>query len=266
MTSRLLPLFLLASPALCQVPAVSVPARTSLTVVLDRNYPLRIGTPIEGHLLYPIHVDSALVLPKGALALGTVERLQPDRTRRTHAMLGGDFTPFRTPVVRFTALKLASGVSVPLVTTPASAGAPVYRVVAPQRTQGGIVHQQLKAGLNAARSDLAYFIAPGKGDRLLDWIYSQLPYHPQRIAKETAWTVELTAPIEVPSHPEAPSPTRPLAARGFGRSSRRPRNSPSPALGASRPISRTTSALRTRHAARAFAPLWSGRSSTPTRP
>jgi len=228
MTSRLLPLFLLASPALCQLPAVIVPARTSLTVVLDRNYPLRTGTAIEGHLLYPIYVDSALVLPKGARALGTVETLQPDRSRRTHAMLGGDFTPFRTPVVRFTALKLASGVSVPLITTPASAGAPVYRAVAPQRTQGGIVHQQLEAGLNAARSDLAYFIAPGKGDRLLDWIYSQLPYHPQRIAKETAWTVELVAPIEVPKHPEAPLPNAPARRPRFWQVQPAPPEQPQP--------------------------------------
>jgi hypothetical protein len=206
MISRALPLLFLAFFALCQLPAATVPAGAPLAVALDRNTPMRAGTSLEGHLLYPVYVDNTLVLPKGTTVLGKVTDLDPDRSRRTHAVLGGDFTLFRTPVVRFTALKLSDGSTVPFTAADASAGAPVYRAVAPERTKGGIVHQQIQAGLDAGRSDLAYFIAPGKGDRFVQWIYSQLPYHPQRIEKDTAWTVELTAPIEVPAHAE-PAPT-----------------------------------------------------------
>ncbi|HKO20446.1 MAG TPA: hypothetical protein VJU82_16340 [Acidobacteriaceae bacterium] len=202
MIRRALPLpFLLTAAALSQTAAI--PGGTPLAIAADQNTAMRSGAPIQGRLLYPIYVDNTLVLPKGTTVLGTVDGLQPDRTRRTHAILGGDFTPFRTPNVRFTTLKLADGSSVPLTTTEASAGAPVYRAVAPERAKGGAVHQQIKAGLDAGRSDLAYFIAPDKGDRFLQWIYSQLPYHPQRIEKETAWTVELTAPVAVPPQTES---------------------------------------------------------------
>lgn len=202
MIRRALPLpFLLTAAALAQPAAI--PAGTPLAIALDRNTGMRSGAPVQGHLLYPIFVNNALVLPKGTAVLGTVDGLQPDRTRRTHAILGGDFTPFRTPSVRFTTLKLADGSSIALAATEASAGAPVYRAVAPERAKGGLVHQQFKAGLDAGRSDLAYFIAPGKGDRFVQWIYSQLPYHPQRIEKETAWTVELTAPVAIPPQTES---------------------------------------------------------------
>jgi hypothetical protein len=108
--------------------------------------------------------------------------------------------------VRFTTLKLADGSSLPLVTGPATAGAPIYRAVAPEQGTGGFFHQQIKAGLDAGRSDLAYFIAPGKGDRFVQWIYGQIPYHPQRIEKETSWTVELSAPLDVPPQEQPPVP------------------------------------------------------------
>jgi hypothetical protein len=187
---------------------------TPLAVALDGNFPMRAGTQIRGHLIYPVYVDNVLVLAQGTVVTGTVDALQPDRTRRTHAMLGGDFTPFRTPLVRFTALKLADGSSLPLATGPATAGAPIYRAVAPEQGTGGFFHQQIKAGLDAGRSDLAYFIAPGKGDRFVQWIYGQIPYHPQRIEKETSWTVELSAPLDVPPQeqplvPAAAPPPKP---------------------------------------------------------
>lgn len=198
--------FLLFSPSvLAQTQRGTIPEHTPLAIALDANTPMRAGAEVRGHTLYPIYVDNSLVLPQHSRVIGHVETLRPDRPRRTQAILGGDFTPFRTPVVRFTTLKLSDGATLPLSTTEASVGAPVYRAVAPERAKGGIVRQQVKAGLDAARSDLAYFIAPGKGDRFLQWIYSQLPYHPQRIAKDTAWTVELTAPLDVPGHTEAPA-------------------------------------------------------------
>jgi hypothetical protein len=195
--------------ALSQSHGATIPEHTPLAIALDANTPMRAGAELRGHTLYPIYIDNALVLPQNTAVLGRVEALHPDRTRRAHAMLGGDVTPFRTPVVRFTTLRLPDGTTVPLSTTDAAAGAPVYRAVAPERARGGIIGQQFKAGLDAARSDLAYFIAPGKGDRFLQWIYSQLPYHPQRIEKDTAWTVELTAPIDVASHADPVPPLRP---------------------------------------------------------
>ena len=57
---------------------------------------------------------------------------------------------------------------------------------------------------------IAYFTAPGKGDRALQMLYHQLPYHPERIAANTAWSFELTAPVDLPENTAslpAPAPT-----------------------------------------------------------
>jgi len=47
--------------------------------------------------------------------------------------------------------------------------------------------------------DEAFFLsAKGRGDRLLQLLYHQLPWHPQRIEKGTTWTVETEKPFAVP--------------------------------------------------------------------
>ena len=45
---------------------------------------------------------------------GTVVELRPDHKRRVRASLGGDFTPFRIPVVRFSGLLLPDGTTLPI--------------------------------------------------------------------------------------------------------------------------------------------------------
>ena len=56
----------------------------------------------------------------------------------------------------------------------------------PPPAKGGFLRQEFDSGLNAARGDLAVYIAPGKGDRFLQWVYGRLPYHPQHIEKGTS--------------------------------------------------------------------------------
>jgi hypothetical protein len=87
--------------------------------------------------------------------------------------------------------------------------------MAPPATKGGFVRRRFNAGLDAARSDIALYITPGKEDRLLQLVYGRLPYHPQRIEKGTSWTVETTEPVEVPAQaapprePEKPAVRKP---------------------------------------------------------
>ena len=208
-------LALLPVASLGQSSAGTVPPGTPLALVIDQHYPMRSGQPIRAHLIYPIYVDNRLVLPANTVVTGSVVDLRADRGRRLRASLGGDFTPFRTPEVRFTQIVLADGTAIPLPSAIASKGTQIYRAVAPPPARGGIVRQEFNAGLNAARSDLAAFISPGKGDRLLQFLYSQIPYHPQRIEKGTSWTIETSAPVDVPAQPATvakapvPSPHKP---------------------------------------------------------
>ena len=147
MTLRPAALVLLALSSLRvlgQNAAGTIPAGTPLAIAVDDHFPMRVGTPLRGHLLYPVYADNQLLLPKDTVVTGTVTSLLPDHSRRVHAMLGGDFTPFHIPEVRFTAIVLADGTSIPLDSTPASTGTQIYRAVAPPPSKGGFIRQRVQ--------------------------------------------------------------------------------------------------------------------------
>ena len=181
----------------CQTTAVTIPEGTQLPVSIPDHLPMRVGEPVRASLLYPVYVDDALTLPAKTVVTGTVVALTPDHTRRVHARIRFDFTPYRTPVVRFDGLLLADGQTVPLKTGPATNGAPVYRLVAPPPRSGGFVLRQFAMLKEAAVDRIHVVTGPDKGDRLTQFLYSQLPYHPQRIEKKTSWTVETSQPFEL---------------------------------------------------------------------
>ena len=210
--SLLLPLLLTSCAALCQTPAATLPAGTPLAVQIDDHLPMRIGQPVRADLLYAVYVNNVLILPKNTVLTGTVTALNSDRPRRIRATLGGDFTPFHIPVVLFTRIILPDGTALPFSSTPATDGAPIYRIVAPPPAKGGFLRQEFNMGVAVARDDLALFTAPGKGDRLKQFVYTQIPYHPQRIEKGTAWTVETSASLAIPAQPAPPALPPPVAA------------------------------------------------------
>lgn len=195
----------------------TLPAGTPLVVALDRTYPMRAGVTIRGMLVYPVYASNRLVLPKGAAVMGSVVALRPDRSRRTRAELRGDFTPFHRPEAHFDHVVLADGSILPIVLTAVGDGAPIYEAVAPAPTKGRLLRREFDAGLSAMRGDIAGFTAPGKGDRLLQFIYARLPYHPEHIDAGTAWTFETAAAVEVPpiSTEVAPVPPSPARRRHF---------------------------------------------------
>ncbi len=193
----LLSLLLISFSALCQIPSINLPAGTPLPVQIDDHLPMRVGQPIRAELIYPVYADNTLVLPAKTIVTGTVTALRSNHSRRITARLRGDFTPFNTPIVRFTGITLADGSTLAIATGTATDGAPIYRLVAPPPRKGGFIHQQWDNGLQILRDKLAIITGPDKRDRLVQLFYTQLPYHPQRIEKNTAWTVETTEPISI---------------------------------------------------------------------
>lgn len=176
---------------------LTVPAGTPLAVRSGSPTSMRVGAPIRGALIYAVYAENQLVLPEGTVVHGTVTALTPDSTTRFHARLRGDFTPFRTPVVHFDSLEMADGSLLPIMTGTATDGAPTYRVVASPPKKGGFVRQQFDNAKSIARDRIAVVTGPDKGDRLKQFFYRQLPVHPQRIERATAWTVETTEPLIV---------------------------------------------------------------------
>ena len=210
---------LLLGPALVlRGQAVVVPAATVLSIQLRNHVAMKSGEPLEGALLYPVFVENHLVLPAGTIVRGHVTELVPDRGRRIHSRLRGDLTPFRKPVVRFDELVLPGGSVRPIVIEEGRGGAPILRLSPPPgQKKGSFVVRQLDAEKQRLRDTVSQFTAPGRGDRLVQFVYTQLPWHPQRIETGTAWAVCLAKPFdlmaaEVP--PVAPIASEPGAESG----------------------------------------------------
>jgi hypothetical protein len=196
-----------------------LPKGTSLQVEVERHYPMKAGETIEGSLIHPIYWNGKLAIPEHTLLRGRVVALKANKKERWHARLNGDFTPYHTPEVRFDEFLLPGG---PLAISAAVAadGAPVLRLTAKgaDGKRHAFIVRYWDQGKAALHDRIAFFTAPGKGDRLLQMLYHQLPYHPERIEAHTAWSFELAAPADLPRLPQAaPVAVDPPAKSASGR-------------------------------------------------
>lgn len=211
-SSLLLSFLLTPFVARCQIAPITLPAGTPLPVQIENHLPMRVGQPIRAQLIYPVYDDNILVLPAHTIVTGTIIALRPDHAQRIDSRLRFDFTPFSIPIVRFTGITLTDGTTVPIATGTATDGAPIYRLVAPPPPKGGFIRQHWDTGVQAVRDRLAIFTGPEKKDRLVQFLYTQLPYHPQRIEKNTAWTVETSEAFSLPPNAIALAATPPALA------------------------------------------------------
>ena len=179
---------------------------TPVSIQLQQHVPMQTGAKLEGRLLYPIYVGNQIALPQGSTVRGRVTAMEPDRSRRIHARLRGDFTPFRNPVVQFDQVVLQDGTTQPMMCASAKDGAVVLHLSPPPaKKKGNFLTRQLEEGKQRLRESAALITAPGRGDRLVQLVYTQLPYHPQRIETGTSWTAELAQPLVVTVARKAPS-------------------------------------------------------------
>jgi hypothetical protein len=177
---------------------IEIPSGSPLSVELLRHSPMRAGESIEGRLLYPVFVENRIAIPAGSILHGRVIRLDPDRSRRVHSGLRGDFTPFYIPVVQFDHVVIEDGPPQAIVCDSVKDGMLILRLSTPPgQKKGSFIGRQLSAAKRKIVETAALFTAPGRGDRLVQFVYGQLPYHPQRIETGTTWTVELAQPIRL---------------------------------------------------------------------
>ncbi len=177
----------------------TLPAKTPLAVNIDDHLPMKVGQAIRASLLYPVYSGETELLPQHTVLEGTIVALTPDKKRRLHARLRGDFTPFRIPVVHFSSVVLTDGRTLPISIGDATDGAPYLRIVPPPPNTGGLVKQTFERAKQVAQDQIQIVTAPDKGDRALQALYMNLPYHPQRVEKDTAWSFETTAPFTLPA-------------------------------------------------------------------
>lgn len=186
---------------------------------------MKTGEPLKCHLLYPVYAKNELVIPAGSIVRGSIVSLKPDHSRRIHARLWGDLTPYYIPVVHFNRLILPDGTIKQFASDNTTDGALILHLSTPHaKKPHSLIYRELVALKNQAKRTIAVVTAPGRKDRLVQFVYRQLPYHPQRIEAATTWTVSLTQPLmltpykpaenatsDPPAHPQVqPKPHRPL--------------------------------------------------------
>ena len=176
-------------------------AGTSLQVETLRHYPMKKGIAIEGRLVYPLFADGKLALPENTLVHGVVKALEPDSKQRLQGRLQGDFTPFHIARVQFDELT-TGGESLRFTTTGATTGATVLRLAAAGAVpKQSLIARQWALAKTRMHEQIAFFTDPGLGDRAMQMLYRQLPYHPERIPAHTSWTFELAEPLTLPEEP-----------------------------------------------------------------
>ncbi len=192
-----------------QAESVTIPASVPLRVQIDHGYRLRTGQQILGHLTEAVYVSRSMVIPAGAQVIGTITATHPvGRGERANALLDGDFTPLKNPVVQFQTIVLPGGTRLPIATSVTE------RTTKLIRFRAGKEHDSLKSQAQAQitqhKDEVTRTItAPNKMDRVRRFLYGQLPWHPQEIWAGTDFDAELTQPLEVPdaAPPVAPADT-----------------------------------------------------------
>lgn len=186
-----------ATPQLrAQHASVQVSTATPLLVELNKAAPMKPGESLQCHLLYPVYAKNELVLPAGSIVRGSIVSLKPDRSRRIHARLWGDLTPYYIPVVHFNQLTLPDGTIKQFASDDTTDGALILHLSTPgAKKPHSLIYRELIALKDQAKRTISVVTAPGRKDRLVQFVYRQLPYHPQRIEAATTWTVSLAQPL-----------------------------------------------------------------------
>jgi hypothetical protein len=190
---------------------LTVPAGTPLRLYLTKRIPRRLKAPVQAKLLAPLYAFDREVAPAGTEVFGTVTRLRAVPTgERTKAMMSGDFTPLHLAEVRFTSMRLPDGRQISIDTVESAELNSLFLSKPPKpRKQNGqtqndgtpgagtqIVKDQIDARVSALKSIPDMVSGPGKKDKLEDFLWAKLPYHPQFVRARTRFDAELRGSLD----------------------------------------------------------------------
>src|SRR6202051_3707580 len=188
--------------------SLSVPSGAPLRLYLTKRISKRIGAPVEAKLLEPVFAFDREVIPAGTVAQGQVSRVQPvGKWQRVRAIVSGDFTPLRSAQVEFTTLSLPDGHTVSTHTVETVGLNSIYREPSkpkkqkaqPQNQNGGILgtakqtaKDRINEAINARSRGIADIVrGPNKKEKLIDFLWAKLPYHPQNLRRGTRFDAPL---------------------------------------------------------------------------
>ncbi len=188
-----------------------IPAGVPLRVQVDHTYRVHAGVRIQGHLIEPVFLSDHTVLPVNTSITGTILGMEPDsKQSRFRAALDGQFTVPSAVAVRFDAVQLSGGITLPIQTAATQRDAAVVTMSAGKKSTLRVqAHDLFLAQKKRAIETLHH---PDLGDRIKKAVYAQLPWSPPTLWTGTEYDAELTAPVSIPGPQPAPLPQS--AARG----------------------------------------------------
>ena len=147
------------------------------------------------------------VLPAGSAVTGRVTAVQPvNKWQRFRSIVGGDFTPLRNALVEFDGVTLSDGKKLLLHTAGTIGLNSIYidpprkkHGAAPKSPNGGTlgtakqtVKDKIQDALNARSGGLMDIVrGPNKKEKLVDFLWAKLPYHPQYMRRGTRFDAPL---------------------------------------------------------------------------
>jgi hypothetical protein len=196
---------------------LSVPSGAPLRLYLTKKISKRAGEPVEGKILEPVYAFDKQVVPAGSVVTGKVSQVQPvTKMLRFRAVVNGDFTPLRDARVEFDTLTLPDGSKRELHTVAVMGLNSIYtepsnkktnkkqKAQRPQDQNGGILgtakqqaRDQINGQINARTRGIADIVrGPNKKEKLVDFMWTKLPYHPQYVRRGTRFDAPLRDPLE----------------------------------------------------------------------
>jgi hypothetical protein len=189
--------------------AERIPAGVPLRVELDKSYPMKVGTQIQGHLTEPVYLIDHVAVPANSRVYGTITAKHPvSRQVRTAAMFNGDLTPLKNADVSFNTLETPDGRHFDIQTDTTERTAKVVRMAAPEDAPRRSLTQKIAAAFRwTKRETVAAFKQPNKMDTAKQALYAQIPLHPQELWAGTQYDAELKQPVELTGQ-TAPAPVQ----------------------------------------------------------
>jgi len=183
---------------------LTIPTGTPLRIAVDER--TRISHPgeaVHGKVVETVYAFDQVVIPAGSVATGHVKTITPvSGVRRTMAYANGDLTPFRNYEVSFDMVTLPDGKQLPITTTVMPGTAEVVHLVSnPAKKQGTVDRAKTEAkgkmaeAKEQAREGWQKLTAPGKKQRLKEFVLAQSPYRHQYLQPGTRFVAELGAPL-----------------------------------------------------------------------
>ena len=188
-------------------PAELVPAGVPLRVELDKSYPLRAGTRIQGHLTEPVYLIDHVAIPANSKVYGAITREHSvSRQVRTAAMFNGDLTPLKNVDVTFSDLETPDGRHFYIDTDTTERTSKVVHMASPEQAPRRSLGQRIAAAFRWTKKETAAaFAAPNKWDTAKQTLYAQVPVHPQELWAGTQYDAELKQPLELTGQ-DVPAP------------------------------------------------------------